>query len=289
LVDDTLSLKYPVFSRLQFAIAPEVEQRRVASILDTVDEAIHKTEQVITKLKMMKQGLLHDLLTRGIDDHGGLRDPEKHPEQFKETGLGLIPVSWEEIQLTSRLEFPEGQVDPRRWPYCDWPLVAPDHIEQATGRLLEVRSAREQDAISGKYVFEPGDVVYSKIRPYLRKAILAEWRGLCSADMYPLRPDAGVNQRFLLALILGEHFSRFAEAVSMRSGFPKVNREELAQYRAALPEKDEQDHIAVVLGAHDARILAEEACLGKMKMLKQGLMQDLLTGKVRVRVDVKAA
>ncbi len=72
-------------------LPPLPEQRRIAEILDTLDEAIRKTEQVIAKLQQMKQGLLHDLLTRGIDDNGELRDPERHPEQFKDSPLGRIP------------------------------------------------------------------------------------------------------------------------------------------------------------------------------------------------------
>ena len=70
------------------------EQRRVAEILDTLDEAIRRTEQIIAKLKQIKQGLLHDLLTRGIDENGQLRDPERHPDQFKDSPLGRIPSEW---------------------------------------------------------------------------------------------------------------------------------------------------------------------------------------------------
>jgi hypothetical protein len=64
------------------------EQRRIAEILDTIDEAIQKTETLIEKLKAIKQGLLHDLLTRGLDENGKLRNPKAHPEQFKDSPLG---------------------------------------------------------------------------------------------------------------------------------------------------------------------------------------------------------
>lgn len=80
---------------------PLPEQRRIAEILDTVDEAIRKTEQVIAKLKLIKQGLLHDLLTRGIDENGELRDPVRHPEQFKDSPLGRIPREWEVRPLST--------------------------------------------------------------------------------------------------------------------------------------------------------------------------------------------
>src|SRR5262245_52794708 len=139
-----------------------------------------------------------------------------------------IPPGWCSRPIVEVIDLPSGQVDPSVEPFRSMALVAPDHIERGTGTLLSKITARQQGAISGKYLFAPGDTLYSKIRPYLRKAVLADFVGLTSADMYPLRPTAEVNPRFLLAITLSEHFSRFAEIVSMRSGFPKINREELS-------------------------------------------------------------
>ena len=274
---------------LLILVPPIPEQRRIAEILDTLDEVIRHTEQVIAKLQQMKQGLLHDLLTRGIDDNGELRDAVRHPEQFKDSPLGRIPKEWEVVQLLDRVTLPKGQVDPKVEPYRSQVLVAPDHVEASTGRLLGRQTAQSQGAISGKYAFEPGAVVYSKIRPYLRKAVLADFVGLCSADMYPFHPSPEVSPRFLLALVLGQHFSRFVEAVSMRSGFPKINREELAEYRAALPTRQEQDAIGRILLGLDELQDAREAELQKLRTLKHGLMDDLLAGHVRVKVPQEAA
>ncbi len=262
---------------------PALEQQQEASrTMRLVDAVIAKTQAVIAKLKQIRAGLLHDLLTRGLDHNGELRDPDRHPEQFKDSPLGRIPKEWEVGTLVSRISLPEGQVDPRVTPYCDWTLVAPDHVESGTGRLLAKQTAAEQGAISGKYVFEAGDVVYSKIRPYLCKAILADGRGLCSADMYPLRPIGGVASRFLLAVILGYDFSRFASAVSMRSGFPKINRKELAEYQLAWPHSEEQHEIAHILSESDQEQAVIEVELTKLNQIKSGLMSDLLTGRVRV-------
>ena len=150
--------------------------------------------------------------------------------------------------------------------------------------MLCLETAIKQGAISGKYAFKPGNVLYSKIRPYLRKAILVDMQGLCSADMYPLQPEPSLLPRFLLDVILGEHFSRFAISVSERSGFPKINRKELGEYRLALPPKDEQLKIASIMDSQDARIRTEELYRDKLKLQKKGIMHDLLTGKVQVKV-----
>jgi type I restriction enzyme, S subunit len=202
---------------------------------------------------------------------------------YQQTEIGVIPADWQLRPMLSAVRVANGQVDPKVEPYRSMTLVAPDHIESGTGRLLEKRTASDQGAISGKYVVAKGDVVYSKIRPYLRKAILADFDGLCSADMYPLKPARDVAAGFVLAAILGHHFSKFAESVSMRSGMPKINRAELAEYTMALPPtKVEQEAIADALGDADAFNESLEQLLMKKRQIRQGAMRELLTGKRRL-------
>jgi len=111
---------------------------------------------------------------------------------YKQTEVGVIPEDWQLRPMLSAVRVATGQVDPKVEPYRSMTLVAPDHIESNSGRLLKKETASDQRAISGKYLFVKGDIVYSKIRPYLRKAILADFDGLCSADMYPLKPASDV-------------------------------------------------------------------------------------------------
>lgn len=276
--------------RLQIPDWKPPQQRRIADILSTVDEAIEQTEALIAKYQQIKAGLMHDLFTRGVTPDGHLRPTRTQaPYLYRESPLGWIPKEWEVKRLVELMIFPSGQVDPRDAPFSNWILIAPDHIEKETGRLLGMQTAREQGAISGKYAFQPGDIVYSKIRPYLRKAILADFSGLCSADMYPLRPANDVNARYLLGVVLGDHFSRFAESVSMRSGFPKINRDEMSGYRCAAPSSSEQEVIAEILRSHDALLTTTEKQAAKLRQQNLGLMHDLLTGRVRVKVAETAS
>jgi type I restriction enzyme, S subunit len=186
------------------------------------------------------------------------------------------PKNWSVRKFTDVVSLPTGQVDPVRLPYSQQPLIAPDHVEPGTGILLEVRSASEQNASSGKYVIHPGDVVYSKIRPALRKAVIAEFEGLCSADMYPFTPLGEIESRYLLALLLSERFSRFAESVSGRSGIPKVNRRELEEFSFPLPPIDEQQRIAAILNTLDGQIRVIKALLGKLDLLRDGIVRNAL-------------
>ncbi len=211
-----------------------------------------------------------------------MRFDEALPAGFKQTEIGLIPEDWEVREFNRTLSIANGQVDPKRQPFSRMILVAPDHIEEASGLLLERRTAADQGAKSGKYLFRPGDIVYSKIRPYLKKAIFADFEGLCSADMYPLSPLNGVDGRFAFHLVLGQQFSDFAETVSARSGIPKINRSELSEYRLALPPLAEQRAIAKVLSDVDELIAELEALVAKKRDLKQAAAQTLLTGETRL-------
>jgi len=184
---------------------------------------------------------------------------------------------WRTVGLLDVAEIASGQVDPRELPFAGWPLVAPNHIEEGTGRLLPAPTAQEQGAISGKYTFLPGDVLYSKIRPYLRKVALPQFSGLCSADMYPLRSKGEIEPGFMLALLLGRDFTEFATSVSMRTGIPKINREELAKFRCLLPPLPEQRKIAAILSSVDDAIEGTQAVIDQLQVVKKAMMAELLT------------
>lgn len=199
-----------------------------------------------------------------------------------------LPEGWTQRPLFDLVRPATGQVSPRHEPYASMTLVAPDHIESETGRLIAKRSAVDQGAISGKYLFKPGDVVYSKIRPYLRKAFLADFDGLCSADMYPLSPRGETDSGFLLATLLGHAFSVFAESASARSGIPKINRDELAEFSVAAPPPAEQRAIAAALSDVDALLAKLDQLITKKRDLKQAVLQQLLSGRIRLHGFVGA-
>ncbi|MEE1620424.1 restriction endonuclease subunit S [Zafaria sp. Z1313] len=196
--------------------------------------------------------------------------------------MTVVPGGWTTRRLLDLVAIRSGQVDPKQPQYRDMPLIAPDHIEVGTGRLLAVRSAHEQGAISGKYVVDPGDVIYSKIRPYLMKAHRAQFPALCSADMYPLKPRDGVDGRYVVNVLLDRRFTNFAVGESMRSGIPKVNREALAGYELPVPAHSEQRAIGEVLSDADGLIMALEKLIAKKRDVKQGMTQELLTGRTRL-------
>jgi len=175
----------------------------------------------------------------------------------------------------------EGQVDPEDPAYASMTLVAPNHIESGTGRLLGTEAASEQGAESGKYLCGAGDVVYSKIRPSLRKACIVPWECLCSADMYPLRGHSGLTNAFLLWVILSEQFSALAVLESQRVAMPKINRESLKDVQVTLPPRPEQLAIAAFLDRETSKIddlIAEqERLVDLLKEKRQAVISHAVT------------
>jgi type I restriction enzyme S subunit len=146
-------------------------------------------------------------------------------------------------------------VDPRNPPYCDLPHVSGEDIESGTGKLLPLHTAAEDGMTSGKYVFDPGVVLYSKLRPYLRKVAVADFRGLCSADMYPLVFDRErVFLDYAKFCLLADDFTSYAVEASARARMPKLNREQLLAYEFPLPSLAEQERIAGELTAAMAAV-----------------------------------
>jgi len=212
-----------------FPLPPIDEQKSIAEILWAADEALEQFSNASEKLQQTRETYLRGLSSIGAAKKGKV------------------------TKLCKCFEIVSGQVDPKEEPYRSMPLVAPNHIEQNTGRLICIETAKDQSAISGKYLFQSGDVVYSKIRPNLRKAFIAEFDGLCSADMYALRPlPDRIMTRFLLSILLGEHFTSFALTRCVRTGIPKLNRQELSEYELPLPTIEDQKRISSHLEAIDA-------------------------------------
>lgn len=159
----------------------------------------------------------------------------------------------ERVRLGEIVDVASGQVDPRSEPYCDMLHVGGDNIESGTGRLFGMRPARDLNLISGKYQFGHKDVLYSKIRPALNKVALPDFSGICSADMYPLRPREGrVERRYLAHLLRHSDFLAYAGKHSSRTNIPKINREALLSYEVALPSLGEQERIADILDKADS-------------------------------------
>ena len=151
-----------------------------------------------------------------------------------------IPENWEWVRFFSIVEIATNLVSPER--YFDYMHIAPDNIEKSTGTLLECRTVAQDKVSSPNHLFFKGQILYSKIRPLLRKAVIAPFDGLCSADMYPLKTP--LNKEYLLRYILSDSFNaQVATAMSSRVKMPKINQSELSKVLIPVPPIQEQERI----------------------------------------------
>jgi type I restriction enzyme S subunit len=174
-----------------------------------------------------------------------------------------------------------SQVSPLETPYLDYYHIGPENVESGTGRLSGLKTARELHLVSGKYIFDSRAIVYSKIRPNLNKVCLPDFEGVCSADMYPIWPKNAVAREYLFYYMLSEAFVWQATRVSMRTGMPKINRQDLSKVKVGFPPLPEQRKIAEILGTWGQAIALTERRIEAARQRKKGLMQRLLTGRVR--------
>ena len=157
--------------------------------------------------------------------------------------------NWNHKQLGQLAQTICGQVDPRIEPYASLPHINGEVIESGTCRLLpHYRLAKEDGITSGKYHFTPNSVLYSKIRPYLRKAVQVPFEGVCSADVYAFaKLDSEIDARFFMYSLIAPTFTKYVNTLSGRTRMPKVNQTQMFAFELAYPDLPEQRRIVTYL------------------------------------------
>lgn len=275
---------------LSVAILPTQEQVIIAEILDTIDEAIARTESLIVKLKQIKAGLLSDLLTRGIDENGELRDPDEHPEQFKDSPLGRIPSDWEVFKLLELVPSAEYGISESLEDDGGIPVLRMNNLRDGEVSLTDLKKSASPKALM--LLLKPYDVLFNRTNSIEHVGKTAIWRGQIKQASFPsylvrLVPDKSKLIPEYLNIWLNLPFTQLLIRRYATPGVHQVNINptNLRKVFIALSQNTfEQEKIVKILDAHDTRIQKEQAYLNKLKQQKKGLMQDLLTGKVRVKI-----
>jgi type I restriction enzyme S subunit len=270
-------------------IAPPGEQSVITEILRTLDEAIRKTEQVIAKLQQVKQGLLHDLLTRGIDEHGELRDPDRHPEQFKDSELGRVPRAWEVTTIGGVFSIQSGlSLGPHRRPtsrsvaYLRVGNVFRGRIDFSDVARFDATSAElaERRIEAGDLLVVEGHANVDEIGRVARADDRAQ--GMTFQNhlfrLRSVRAESRFSELFLNCQMVRSYWRRVC---STSSGLNTINQSLLRGVPFLLPPEGEQVRIVAAETATSARIVGLLNELAKLQSLKSGLMHDLLTGRVR--------
>lgn len=292
-----VTLNKAKMAAMSLRLPPPAEQASIAHVLDTLDTAIHETEALIAKLEGVKQGLLHDLLTRGIDANGELRPPQAEaPHLYKPSPLGWIPNEWDSKQLADLL----GNFDPamRSGPFgsallkqelvdAGVPLLGIDnvHAEHFVANYTRFVTHRKFSQLA-RYAVRPGDLMITIMGTVGRCCLVPNNVGLAlsSKHTWALSLNRQAYSPFLAMLQINyspwvlRHFDSDQQGGTMAA----IRSETLRAVRLPVPPRNEQDLMEERLREVGSRIELEAAYLSKLELEKTGLMDDLLTGRVRV-------
>lgn len=272
-------------------LPPLPQQQHIAKILSTVDEAIEQTEALIAKTQQIKAGLMHDLFTRGVTKDGQLRPPrEEAPHLYKESPLGWIPKEWEFDSIGSQFSIQLGKMLNKlaktgrfSAPYVGNRAIQWDKVDLAGLEEMDFTPSERE-----KFRLQPGDLLVCEGGEVGRTAM---WRGEIDECYYQ---KALHRLRPLTSRILNEYmlrFMRFAcdsgmfRVFTSQSSIAHLTQEKLSTIRVLLPRIQEQEQIAYLIETVDGDIETEQTSLSKQLKIKQGLMHDLLTGRVRVKTE----
>ena len=260
------NLKRSHIENIELPIFEEPEQEKIVAKIEELFSEIDNSNRSMESIDKLIVAYRESLLFYSLSDLNPL---------VKETDWLVKPFS-EVAEVKSNL------VNPKDYP--DHPHIAPNNIERNTGRLLEYQTIKADGVRSPKHLFFEGQIVYSKIRPYLNKLIIAPFEGLCSADMYPVQSDA-IDVEYLYYFMLSRHFTNQSTTAGSRSVLPKINQRELSKVVISFPEsKLVQQQIVneIEMKLSELDKLKESTIQGSIssKTLKQSVLSKAFKGEL---------
>lgn len=228
------SLHPTQFENAQIPLPPLTEQKRIVARIEElaakIEEAKGLRQKAVEEAEAVVLSTLHHLFVCGT-------------------------TTWKTMPLETAIEISDKQVDPTLPEYQHLPHISGENMESKTCRLLPWRTAQDDGIKSNNYLFSPGTVLYSKIRPYLRKAVFVDFQGVCSADVYPVRVKSPeVDPHFMKWTFVAEPFTNYANGLSGRTRMPKLNRKQLFSFPFTHPPLPEQRRIVTYLDDLQAKV-----------------------------------
>lgn len=265
-------------AQIELLLPPLPEQKKIAAILSSVDDAIAATRKVIEQAEQVKKGLLQTLMTRGIGH-----------TRFKKTEVGEIPEGWEVSNVGTEFKTQLGKMlskaarsGPNQVPY-----LANAQVQWGRIVLVDLATMHFASAELAKFSLEPGDLLVCEGGEAGRTAI---WEGADFTVSYQkaihrLRSKGRILPRFLLRYMRLAHEDGRLTDYTSRTSIAHLTQEQLRRVRVPVPPIDEQYAITSQFEGVDAVLRRNATTLTHLQTLKRGLLQDLLTGRVRVTPD----
>ncbi|WP_052501498.1 restriction endonuclease subunit S [Thiomicrospira microaerophila] len=271
------------FQSIKVSIPPKHEQTAIAEALSDVDALISEQEKLIAKKQAIKTATMQQLLTGKTRLPQFAHHPDGTPKTTKHTELGEIPEDWEVDSLSSICDVRDGTHESPKYRDKGIPLVTSkniinDILDLSTVSLISIDDAYE---INKRSKVDKGDIIMSMIGTVGSAVLLKDDPSFCIKNVALFKPKCVLGE-FLVQLIRSKHFQEYL-ADSMDGGIQKfVSLGTLRNMYVVMPSKEEQTAIAQILSDMDSEIQALEQRLNKTRQIKQGMMQQLLTGKIRL-------
>jgi restriction endonuclease, S subunit len=264
--------------RTPIFIPPLSEQQKIAQFLDDktakIDQAVDLAEKQIALLKEHKQILIQNAVTRGLNPDVPLKDSGVE-------WIGQVPEHWEVKKLKFVLTLSNKKEESKN---SNKRYIGMENIESFTGKINDIPLIAEGIANS----FYKDEILFGKLRPYLAKSYLADFDGICSTEFLVYRSTKVLNNRFALNIFLSYGFIDAVNASTYGSKMPRANAEFISNMFLAIPPLSEQKQIIDYLDKQTAKIdqaiALKTAHIEKLKEYKSVLINDVVTGKVRVSV-----
>ena len=248
MTSDTWNLKYPQIETIKVQIPSVSEQDKVSEMFSVLDERIAAQSRLVESLKKYKRGLLSAVFSQNVS-------------MFSTADF----YAFSELAVRRSEKY-----DPK----CNAHAVCIEleHIEQETGRIIGSTCADYQNSI--KTVCKPGDVMFGKLRPYLRKYAFVQKECVCSSEIWSLIPTDIVIPKYLFYLIQSEAFMKVAN-VSSGTKMPRAEWSTIAKSGYLIPSKDDQQATVDILETTDRIIVSHVASYDRLIEYKKGLLQRL--------------
>ena len=245
-------------------LPPLLEQRAIADILQTLQEAKFARQREVALEREHKAALMDFLFSHGM-----------RGEPRKQTEIGEIPESWEVVQLKEIANLRRENVKPADNQNLNF--VGLEHID--SGESILKRWGNASAMKSAKNHFYPNDVLYGKLRAYLDKAVIAEMEGICSTDILVFTANSKTAPRFLVYLLHTQAFMNHAVATSTGISHPRTSWDSLGKFTFAFPPLSQQCVIANVFQVIDEKTAALEQEVQHLNELFHAMLDELMTGK----------
>jgi len=251
-------LNMGLIGKVKILLPPLEEQKKIAAILDAADELRQKDKALIAKYDELTQSLFLDMFG----------DPVTNPKGWKIKEFSYFATF--DTQMTK--DFSK---------YASLPHIGIANIQKDSGKLHGFKLVKDENLVSGKYIFTPDHIIYSKIRPNLNKVALPSFSGLCSADSYPILPNMkNTNRVFLAFLLRSESFVDFILTHSSRTNIPKANKKQMGLYRGIAPPVSLQDTFSELALAIDTQKALAQESHNKSEELFNSLLQKAFKGEL---------